>query len=73
MDSHLHEMAGPPSGAIRRDRQRLLRRGPRLADDITSIIEYRQGQLHAGSTNKKSWSPSFCPTGRTLLYFADTL
>lgn len=57
MDSHLHDIAGMPFGTVQCDWQYLLRRGSRLDDEVTSIIEYRQGQLHAESSNKKSWSP----------------
>lgn len=57
MDSELHNMAGEACGTIQCDWQHLLRRGPGLDDEVTSIIEYRQGQLHAESSNKKSWSP----------------
>lgn len=57
MKSEQHNMAGEAFGTIQHDWQHLLRRGPRLDDEGTSIIEYRQGQLHAENSNKKSWSP----------------
>lgn len=55
--SEQHGVAGEAFGTILFDWQHLLRRGPRLDDEVTSIIEYRQGQLHAENSNKKSWSP----------------
>lgn len=57
VDSHLHDTASLPFGTKSGDWQHLLRRGSGLDDEVTSIIEYRQGQLHAESSNKKSSSP----------------